>query len=178
MGDNNHQPIDELMAQARARLGVGAPGVAVAEEIEEIEEEETPEVAEPEAQTSDSEYTWESKPPPPSETVVPCIVIDRNQTWHDNVLVDLKGKDVSASTWIYYGKPFPVLVEKENGTLVTWELYDVVGGSSAQLYVAANPEGWRSAWTPISTLMEKVKTGAMIALVIALLFLIFIIIKG
>lgn len=111
-------------------------------------------------------------------TDVRCIVIDKNDRWHQEAVVDLKGIDTTPFTWGYYGPNLPVLVEDDEGQLHPWIFKDQAGESSNRLYKAANPSGYKATFKHRYTLMQKIQVGLMVALVLGLFFLMFILINN
>lgn len=105
-----------------------------------------------------------------------CIVIDKYNRWHENVPIDLQGRDTSEYTWNYYGSQFPVLVQVKD-MLIPYIHADAVGESSSRLWKAANPEGFRNTFKHTNSMLQKIQIGLMVALVLGILFLIFILIN-
>lgn len=110
-------------------------------------------------------------------TVVPCIVIDKNDHWHGGAKVDLKGRDPTAYTWGYYGTQYPVLVEQRDGALMPFYLPDAVGENSNRLYKGAHPEGFRATFKHTSSILQKVQVGLMVALVLGIFLLMYVLIN-
>lgn len=125
-----------------------------------------------------SKDDWQKKPTGKLKTtVVKCIVIDRADHWHQNAMIDLKGKDTTAFTWGYYGFDYPILVEKEDGSLKPFYLPDSAGESSNRLYKGANPDGFRATFKHRSSLLQKLQVGLMVALVLGLFGIMFVLIN-
>jgi len=91
--------------------------------------------------------------------------------------------DVSRSIWRYYDRYYVVLVEV-TGIVFERLLMPFIPPDDAdaippdKLYRAANPRDFEQAFTPQDTLMEKIRLGLLIALVIGLFFLIWIWLRG
>ena len=120
---------------------------------------------------------WERKQSAkPKTTVVRCLVIDKENHWHAEARVDLKGADTANYTWGYYGSGYPVLIEQPNGDLQPFHLPDVVGESSNRLYKAANPDGFRASFKHRGNLLQKIQTGLMVALILGLFAICYILI--
>jgi len=118
-------------------------------------------------------------PVPIADTVVECIVIDRNGKWCSRVPVDLNGVPTASFEWGYYGNWYPVLVEgKADGILRPWYLPDKAGRDPGKLYIAEKQEGYRGAWKSINQLYRKVQIGLMVALAFGVLGLLFVFVKG
>lgn len=112
-------------------------------------------------------------------TVRRCIVIDREDHWHQEAQVDLKGIDATAFTWGYYGQQLPVLVESKDkaGVLNPWYFQDAAGESSNRLYKGAHPDGFKSTFKHRTSMLQKIAIGLMVALVLGLFFIMFILIN-
>lgn len=111
-------------------------------------------------------------------TVVRCIVIDKDDHWHQEAQVDLKGMDASGFMWGYYGQVLPVLVEMVAGTLTPWFLPDAAGESSNRLFKAAHPDGFKATFKHKNTMLQKIAIGLMVALVLGLVFIMYILINN
>jgi len=109
-------------------------------------------------------------------TVVRCVVIDRADHWHQDAMIDLKGKDTTAFTWGYYGVDYPILVEQEDGSLKPFYLPDVAGESSNRLFKGANPDGFKATFKHRGNLLQKLQVGLMVALVLGLFGIMFVLI--
>lgn len=127
-----------------------------------------------------SEAIWKRKDAAKVKTTVRrCIVIDREDHWHQEAMVDLKGVDATAFTWGYYGQSLPVLIEsaEKSGVLNPWYFQDAAGESSNRLFKGANPDGFKSTFKHRSNLLQKIQIGLMVALVLGLFFIMFILIN-
>lgn len=109
-------------------------------------------------------------------TKTKCIVIDKYGRWHENVLLDLQGRDPSEYTWNYYGAWYPVLVQVKD-MLIPYVHADAVGESSSRLWKAANPEGFKNTFRHTNNMLQKIQIGLMVLLVLGIFFLIFILIN-
>lgn len=119
---------------------------------------------------------WEKpKAKPTKSGKVVCDVI-ANGVWYENQKVALGDIDIEESKWAYYGSRKPVLIKRGN-ELLPYVHSDVVGDSPPRLFKGANPEGWKGTWTHHSGLLEKLKIGMMVALVIATFVLIYVLIN-
>lgn len=122
---------------------------------------------------------WIKRPPVKTKTtIVQCIVIDLQDHWNDQAMVDLKGADTSGFTWGYYGTWLPVLVEQVDHSLKPYYHTDYAGESSNRLFKAANPDGFRATFRHRSNLLTKLQVGLMVALVLGLFFIMFILINS
>jgi hypothetical protein len=123
---------------------------------------------------------WKRKETKVKTTVRCCIVIDRDDHWHDQAQVDLKGIDATAFTWGYYGAKLPILVESldQSGTLTPWYYGDAAGESSNRLFKGANPDGYKSAFKHRGNMLQKITIGLLIALILGLFFFMFILINN
>lgn len=125
----------------------------------------------------DRSLEWKKKDVKIKTTVIRCLVIDRNDRWHENAQVDLHDTDTGGFTWGYYGTSYPVLVEDDEGKLHPWYLPDAVGESSNRLYKGANPEGFRNTFRHRSTTLQKIQVGLMVVLALGLFFIMFVLIN-
>jgi hypothetical protein len=123
---------------------------------------------------------WNRKESKTKTTVRRCIVIDRDDHWHSDAMVDLKGIDSTSFTWGYYGAKLPVLVEsiKEPGTLNPWIFMDAVGESSNRLFKGANPDGYKSAFKHRGNMLQKITIGLLVGLVLGMIFIMYILINN
>lgn len=132
-------------------------------------------------QVQGKEPAWLKKSRLPVKTTVRrCIVIDKDDHWHQEAQVDLKGVDATEFTWGYYGQLLPVLVEQKDqpGLLKPFHLPDAAGENSNRLFKAANPDGFRARFRRKSPLLQKIQVGLMVALVLGLFFIMFILINN
>jgi hypothetical protein len=130
----------------------------------------------PEAQTN--EIHWNDKKQNVKVgTKTKCIVIDKYNRWHEDVMLDLKGRDTSEYSWCYYGTWFPVLVEQKDGLILPYIHTDAVGESSNRLWKAANPEGFKNTFKHTNSMMQKIQLGLMVAVVLGIFGLIFVLIN-
>lgn len=121
---------------------------------------------------------WKRKKPAKAKTTfVRCILIDKYDHWHQNAMIDLKGKDTSAFTWGYYGVDYPVLIEQPDGQLFPFYLPDDAGESSNRLYKGAHPDGFRSTFKHRNSLLQKIQIGLMVGLVLGLFGIMFVLIN-
>lgn len=121
-----------------------------------------------------SMIVWERKSSPSVVTKRACIVIDQNNIWHEKAMVDLKGMEANRFTWGYYGKYYPVLVQGADGKLNPWYYSDAAGENSSYLYLAENPEGYKNTFSRKYPLLEKIRIGLMVTLLIALFFILYL----
>lgn len=122
--------------------------------------------------TGSNGLTWQPKAAKAS-TKTECIVIDSNNVWHDRQLIELQGMDVSECTWGYYGRKYPVLVEK-NGKLVPYVPVDEPGESPHKVYIASKSAGYKGYMKIVNALLHKVQVGMMALLVVGVFFLIYL----
>jgi hypothetical protein len=161
----------------------GTPPAVTEDQPESQEEEVQEELQSPEdvrAQVQAAiDVEWVKKVPAKVKTTVKrCIVIDKDDHWHQEAMVDLKGVDTTAFTWGYYGVQLPVLVEDFEGNLHPWYFRDQAGENSNRLYKAANPEGYKATFRHRNTLLQKIQVGLMVVLVLGLFFLMFVLINN
>ena len=104
-----------------------------------------------------------------------CIVIVENN-WYEKRL-DLKGMNTRECEWGDYGVKKVVLVADKDGMLKPYLHSDIIGESTARLYKAANPEGFKEVFRHRQAFMEKLKIGLMVGLVIAIFVLIYVLIN-
>lgn len=174
--DNNLQELLQVIESGGFGTRVISPGSKKQNKATAKPEavQQTQEAAKPEA----GDLEWKRKAVKSNSTTVKCIVIDRNDRWHEAAEVDLHGMDTTQFTWGYYGSSYPVLVEDETGKLSPWYLPDLAGESCDRLYKGANPEGFRNTFKHRSTTLHKIQVGLMVALVAGILFLIYILASG
>jgi len=126
-------------------------------------------------QDNNNSVIWEPEPDKKQKDIMQaCIVIDRNNRWHQKAKVNTTGMHLSDSTWGYYGTNYPVFVESQNRELIPFILQDTAGENSNRLYKGANPSGFKATFKHRNNLMGKIQTGLMIALVLSLLFMMFL----
>ena len=135
------------------------------------------EVKVPESKVSES-LTWAKKNgKKKSKTgLTNCIVIDKFECWHENVPVNLGDINPLPFTWGYYGRRYPVLIEK-NDKLVPYAHSDMVGESCNRLFKAGHPDGFKNTFKHTNSLLQKIQLGLMVIIVIAIFFLIYILIN-
>lgn len=122
--------------------------------------------------------TWNPQAKKPKNNLTTCIVIDGNGGWHPSAKLDLKGRDMSACTWGYYGQRLPVLVETDDG-LQPFILSDVAGAESPhRLFIAAKSTSYKSYMIFTSDFLRKIQIGLMALLVFGIMFLIYILINS
>lgn len=102
-------------------------------------------------------------------------IIISNNHWYEKSL-NLDGINIRDCEWDDYGVRKPVFVES-GGKLYPYKHSDTIGESPTKLYKAANPEGFKEVFRHRSGLLEKIKIGAMVALVLATFVLIYILIN-
>jgi len=117
---------------------------------------------------------WLKTPEKTKSTIIPCIVIDKRNRWHDRVKVDLKGIDATDFTWQYYGYNYPVLVEQEDNTLQPFYLPESAGENCNVLYKKATSPGYRAINQRKNSMLQKLQVGLMVAVVIVLFVLMFV----
>lgn len=185
-------PLEKLQAelaainQKAAEMATAIEKEAEAERLRREEELRRQEEAKkhPEVDMTGEVMTWQAKKPNiirksmtgkilSSKTA--CIIIDHKNHWHTNELIDLKGNDTSDCTWGYYGKRYPVLVEK-NGVLTPYSPEDSAAGESPhRLYIAAKSSAYKSYMHIDNEMLKKIQVGLMALLVFGILFLIYIV---
>lgn len=118
--------------------------------------------------------TWLKTPEKTKSTIIPCIIIDKRNRWHDKAKVDLKGINATDFTWQYYGYSYPVLVEQEDNTLQPFYLPESAGENCNVLYKKATSPGYRAINQRKNSMLQKLQVGLMVAVVIVLFVLMFV----
>jgi len=112
-----------------------------------------------------------------AEVKTACIVIDSKNQWHQDEMIALGDRDVADCKWGYYGKRYPVLIEK-GGYLIPYIPKDDVGIESPhRLFIAAKSAAYKMYMRIDSDLLKKIQIGLMALLAIGVLFLIYILVN-
>jgi hypothetical protein len=165
----------ESMKQKQADLATAIEKEAAEEARRKEEAEKKQVVAEAENILKGASVGWKAPAQLKKKSGIrSCIVIADNY-WYE-MKVDLKDMDTSDCEWGYYGAKFPVLVEKD-GQLFPYLYSDTIGESATRLFKAANPEGFKECFRHRNGIMEKLKLGLMVALVLGIFMLIYILLN-